>query len=253
MSNKPWYVEFFGEEYLQVYGLARTPDRTRMEVDQILQLLNLPVGSKILDLCCGYGRHSIELATRGYNVTGLDLSEHLLNRAKSDAERAEVEVEWVHGDMRDLPFESEFHAVINMFNSFGYFETEEEDQRVLEQVCGVLLPGGGFLQEIPNVASFVRAVESTKVGCLPDEVFVIEERDFDPVSGRMSLQIRRLLPDGRRTLSELDMRLYSPPEMKTMLGKAGLEVRGMYGALDRTALTLDSVFLVILNRKTVSS
>ena len=252
MKASPWYAELFGEEFLRLYRFARPTERTRTEVEDLLQLLDLSPGNKILDLCCGYGRHSIEIARRGYSVTGFDLSEYLLTQAKLDAERAGVEIDWVQGDMRALPFANEFDAVINMFDSFGYLESEKEDQRVLEQVHKALRPNGPFLQEIPNIAAFVRTFQALKVSRSPveDEVFIVEERDFDLVQSRLQLRIKRLGPDYRHNFCDANVRLYSPPEILNMLRNTGLEVKACYGGLGRTPLTLDSTFLVVLSSKT---
>src|SRR5262249_42598505 len=122
MSETPWYGQFFGEDYLRHF---RSPlERTAQEVEQIAQRLALAPGSAVLDLCCGYGRHTIPLAQRGYRMTGQDLSEVLLQQARTDAEAQSVQVRWVHGDMRQVPFENEFDAIINIWTSFGYLENE---------------------------------------------------------------------------------------------------------------------------------
>ena len=84
MSEQPWYVTFFGESYLELYEAAVLPERTDKETALILERLSLPPGSGILDLCCGHGRHSIRLAARGFRVTGQDLSEVFLAKAKAD-------------------------------------------------------------------------------------------------------------------------------------------------------------------------
>src|SRR2546427_9467293 len=126
MTDTPWYKTFFGEDYLRLYESVLTPERTQREVDGIVNLLALPQGSRILDLCCGHGRHAIPLAQHGYQITGLDLSERLLERAEAEAEAQGVNIRWVHRDMKHVPFENEFDAVINVFTSFGYLENEDE-------------------------------------------------------------------------------------------------------------------------------
>ncbi len=249
MSTKGWYADSFGEDFFRMYQYACTPERTRLETDNIVHLLNLPRGATVLDLCCGYGRHAIELARRGYKVTGFDLSEVLLQRARSDAERAGVDVQWVQGDMRELQFEAEFDAVINVFNSFGYLESDGEDQRVLERVWKTLKPGGLFLQEIGNRDGFVRTYQPTRVTHLPDELIVVSECEFDLLRSRLHDHITLLYPDGRRTSSEFYNRIYSLTEIAKMLQVAGFEVEQYFGRLDGTELTLDSVFIVTLNRK----
>src|SRR5205814_3776760 len=135
--------------YFPLYAPFLPPEKTEREVDDLLRLLKLPPGSAILDLGCGYGRHALPLAQRGYQVTGFDKSEHLLRLAQqSDAIAQRVQVRWIHGDMRDIPFTNEFDAVLSLFSSFGYFEEEEENQRVLHQVQRALKPGGLLLMDL---------------------------------------------------------------------------------------------------------
>src|SRR5207245_1305066 len=93
---------FFDEAYFSIYAPFLSLEKTIQEVDDLLRLLNLPQDSAILDLGCGYGRHALLLAARGYQITGLDRSEHLLRRAQSDAIAQGIQVRWIHGDMRDI-------------------------------------------------------------------------------------------------------------------------------------------------------
>src|SRR2546429_3597127 len=135
-TDTPWYKTFFGEDYLHIYEPVLTPERTQREVDGIVNLLALPQGSSILDLCCGHGRHAIPLARHGYKVTGQDLSEVFLREAEKEALAKGVHVDWLHGDMRNIPFENEFDAVINIFRSE---EHTSELQSRLHLVCRLLL------------------------------------------------------------------------------------------------------------------
>src|SRR5919108_612225 len=98
MNAIPWYQAFFGEDYLRIYAPFLPAERTAREVAGIINLLNLPTGSAILDLCCGHGRHAIPLAQQGYQVTGQDLSTVFLQRAREAADAQRVQVRWVHGD-----------------------------------------------------------------------------------------------------------------------------------------------------------
>src|SRR5438128_2565024 len=122
ISRDEQWSTFFDEAYMTIYAPFLSTEKTRQEVEELVHLLNLPQGSAILDLGCGYGRHALLLAALGYRVTGLDRSEPLLHRAQSDAAAQGVQVRWVHDDMRRLSFEDEFDVVLSLFSSFGYFE-----------------------------------------------------------------------------------------------------------------------------------
>lgn len=247
MSDTPWYKEFFGEDYLRIY--VPVFERTPWEVEGIVNTLALPPGSSILDLCCGHGRHAIPLAQRGYKVTGLDLSEVFLHHAQADAEAQGVQVRWVHSDMRSIPFENEFDAVINMFTAFGYLETEDEDLKVLQQVHKALKPGSRFLLETMYRDGLWLRYLPASINHYPDGLIELEEREFDPLTSRNNVKVTLLHPDGRRTSYSHSARLYTLTELAHMMEAAGLHVKAYYGGLDGSKLTLESRRLVVIAQK----
>src|SRR5271170_7033063 len=103
-EQSAWYVNFFGEDYLNIYRHTLTAERTEKEVAFAEQKLALNAGARVLDLCCGPGRHSVLLAKRGYKVTGLDLSESYLGLARPGATDSKVGFDTVSADMREIPF-----------------------------------------------------------------------------------------------------------------------------------------------------
>jgi SAM-dependent methyltransferase len=219
-------------------------------VEGVLELLGLPAGAKILDLCCGHGRHAIPLAQRGYGVTGLDLSEVFLRYARDEAAARGVEVRWVQADMREIPFEGEFDAVLNLFTAFGYLENEAEDQRVLEQVHKALKPGGRFLIELLHREWLMRHLQPSGVTRLEDGALVLEERQFDILTSRITLQVTLIDAGGERIEYEHNERVYTATELARMLETAGLRVEHACGGLvEQEPLELDSHRLVILSRK----
>ncbi|HEX2188182.1 MAG TPA: class I SAM-dependent methyltransferase, partial [Longimicrobiaceae bacterium] len=142
-----WWDGYFDRDFVRIYRDFLTPERTLREVEGVLEVLDLPPGARVLDLACGWGRHSVELARSGFRVTGIDLSPTLLVRARKRAGAAGVEVEWVRGDMREPGRAGEFDAVLSLYSSLGYFLSDEEDLRVLRGAREALRPGGTFLLE----------------------------------------------------------------------------------------------------------
>ena len=134
---KRWYEDFFDADYLIRY----VHRDTLVEVDGIEKILHLRKGSKVLDVACGAGRHTTELAKRGYRVTGFDLSKSLLAEARRSARHAGVKPTFVQGDMRHLRFANAFDAAISMFTSFGYFDRVEEDRTVVRGIARALQIG----------------------------------------------------------------------------------------------------------------
>jgi SAM-dependent methyltransferase len=133
-----FYPFLFPEERYEIAG---------EQVDKVIELLQFK-GNSILDLACGPGRHSVILAKKGYSVTGVDLSPFLLNMAKQRAEAAEVEIEWVHEDMRSFKRPKAFELCMSMFTSFGYFERKEDDLEVLHNIHESLTNDGVFIIDV---------------------------------------------------------------------------------------------------------
>ena len=127
-------------------------ERTGSEVDRALKMLQPQGGERVLDLACGSGRHSIELARRGFSVVGSDISSELIEIAVRDAEAEGVDAKFVEGDLRELGFADEFDIVLNLNDgAIGYFETEEENLRTFEVISRALRSGGRNLIQLPNV------------------------------------------------------------------------------------------------------
>jgi SAM-dependent methyltransferase len=249
MDDPPWYREFFGEEYFRLYDGILTPERTAREVEGIVNLLSLPPGSHILDLCCGHGRIAIPLAQRGYRMTGLDLSELFLERAKSDAETAGLSIDWLRGDMRAIPFDAAFDAVINIFTAFAYLESEEDDLEVLRQVRKALKPGGLFLLESSHRESLVRRFLPADITHREDGTLVLNERSFDLLTSRYEGRWTVVSPEGNRKEYRTSKRMYSLTEFARLFAAAGLELRDYFGGLDGSELTLESRRLALVGRK----
>jgi 2-polyprenyl-3-methyl-5-hydroxy-6-metoxy-1,4-benzoquinol methylase len=152
-----WYDGFFEEEWLDEIALHVRDERTRKEIDFVLERLELAPGARVLDVGCGHGRHSLELARRGFDVTGVDLSPRSIAFAREAAERDGLSADFLERDAREIDFESEFDAAINLFTSvLGYFDEEAENQRVVDGVARALRTGGSFLVDTINLLSLAR-------------------------------------------------------------------------------------------------
>lgn len=148
-----WWQNIFTSTYLKTDGdVVEDATITCGEVDFIVNVLDLKPEHAILDLCCGQGRHAIELATRGYSdVEGLDRSRYLVQKARARARRGAFPVKFREGDARKLPYKPDtFDVVLMLGNSFGYFETVHDDLTALRQVRRVLKPWGRLLIDLAN-------------------------------------------------------------------------------------------------------
>lgn len=245
----PWYRQAFGEDYLAVYAPFLTPERTAREAEELVRLLALPARAAVLDLACGQGRHAVALARRGFRVTGQDLSEVLLRRAEAAASAQGVSVRWVHGDMREIPFEAEFDAVVNLYTAFGYLESEADDARVLGQVRKALKPGGTFLLDTLGRDGLVRRFRPDEAFRRADGTLVVREHRFDAVTARWEMRTTRVRPAGSRAEFATSVRLYTPGELGALCAVAGLRVERWYGGLDGAPLELESPRLVVVCRR----
>lgn len=247
-----WYTEeagFFGPGYFKEYADILTPERTKEEVDFLEKELKLKKGTKILDLACGQGRHTIELAKRGYTMTGQDINSFFLNDAKRSAKKAGVEVHWVKGDMHQIPFENEFDVVINLFTAFGYLESDEDDQRVLRQIAKALQPSGRFVIDIANRERIMRAYREKDWKKLADGTIVITERKFDLVTGCNQEKRTKIHKDGEREVFNMTIRMYTLTELIGICRNAGLRFVAVYGDYNGEVPTIDSKRYILITKK----
>jgi ubiquinone/menaquinone biosynthesis C-methylase UbiE len=239
------WTTFFNDAYLRLYAPFLSKERTSQDVQGMLRILNLPPGSALLDLGCGTGRHAIALAKQGYQLTGQDLNEQFLQLAQTDAEEQEAQVQWINGDMRTIPFENAFHAIINVFSSFGLFEQEEDNFLVLQQIQQALKPGGLLILDTLQQARIFRSFSPSGVTRYPDGLIVLEERYFDLPTSRYQVNEILIFPEGERREYAHSMRIYTLTELKQLLEAAGLQVLAQYGNLDGSPLTLDSRMVIV--------
>jgi SAM-dependent methyltransferase len=249
-GHQAWYVNFFGEDYLNIYRHMFTAERTEKEVAFAARKLALDAGARVLDLCCGPGRHSVLLAKRGYKVTGLDLSEPYLDLARRAAADSKVALETVAADMREIPFNDYFDAAINMYSSFGYLESETEDLKVLESISRSLKRGGQLFLDMLNrewaVANYIQ--NDWHAG--DDGTLYVEHRALDLASSRMRVRFIVVGPNGKRHDSiGHDIRLYTLTEMTRLLERVGFSGVEAFGGFEGEPYEIASRRMVLCARK----
>jgi SAM-dependent methyltransferase len=234
----------FDEDYLYFYfsDEQAADARAWSEVDLIWRLLDLAPSRRVLDLACGHGRIANRLAQRGCRVTGLDATPLFLDRARRDATALGVDVEYVRGDMRELPWRAEFDAALSWFTAFGYFD-DDGNRRVLEQLAGAVQPGGRVLMELNNMAWLWRNYDPGRILQLGEDMMV-DQTTADLRSGRIETK-RTLVRDGRLRHTSFVVRLYTFTELRDWLLRAGFSTVDGYGD-EGGALTLDSRRMIIV-------
>lgn len=222
----PWFERFFDEDYLELEPQPSS-EQTRREVDLVVASFALAKGARILDLCCGTGRHTLELAARGYEVVGLDLSRVMLDRAVQAARARKLAVDFVHGDVRSLAFRRIFDGILFWGTSLGYFR-DTENALVLRRVARALRPQGHLLLQVANRDFVLRDLPKghwRRTG----NALIHDEIDLDPRTNRFRVRRAVLRADGRERQDLIDLRGYSLHELLDLLHSEGfvpLEISG---------------------------
>ncbi len=245
MRCAPWYETAFGAHYLKVYA-HRSRDEAEREVDFIVRALGLQGDERIIDICCGAGRHALALGERGYPVTGIDLSAELLADAQT-GRRSDVDVQFVNADMRRLPFADEvFDVALNLFTSFGYFD-DADNERALAEMARVVRRGGRLLMDFLNRDVVERGLvpESERES---EGVRVREKRSFNAETGHVIKHVTLSGPEGDLEYTER-VRAYSSEELQDRMRRCGLHIQRLYGGLDGSDFSETAQRLVIVAEK----
>jgi SAM-dependent methyltransferase len=245
MSSEFPREDAFDEDYLYFYEGLLTPERTAGEVELVWKLLELEPGLELLDLACGHGRIANALAERGVRVTGLDATPLFLELARADAAERGVEVDYVEGDMREIPWSDRFDRVVCWFTSFGYF-SDEENRSVLAGAFGALKTGGSFLVEMNNRDNLLgRYAEETVSERGEDRM--IDRHRFDDETSR-SFDQRTVIRGGKSRTFEFSVRMFSVAELQDWFRAAGFREPRAYGE-DGEPLTLEHRRMAVVGRK----
>ncbi len=251
-----WFEEFFDKIYYETYQPFETEERNRAESEFIANVLDLPVGSRILDLGCGYGRHAVYLAKIGFKVTCFDLSSYLLSIASERAEKFGVSdrVEIIMGDMRELKFKDEFDGVYMFFTTFGYF-SDKDNEKVIEGVSRALRSGGKLLLDLWNPVSIAfrayiyngRIDRWYEVG----KYIVLESTTYDFNNGYVKAKRKFLIKDTYELVAEREfiVRFYMPWELDKLLLKYDLESIKFIGDYNNNEFNIRSPRMIIIATK----
>jgi len=235
-----WFEEYFGEEYLLLYPHRDLEDAERL-VDLLCRTVGLAPGWRVLDVACGTGRHAAAFQARGARVAGLDLSKHLLLRA-----RGIPQFPVIRSDVRNIPVRpSSMDFTVNLFTSFGYFDSDVEHARALREMVATVRRDGWFALDFLNAARVPAALVPAEDGVMNHEPVRID-RWLDP--SRRHVFKGLTLPDGRQFVERV--RLFSAGELERFLEAAGCVVSIRLGDYDGAPLEADSPRVLLAGRVT---
>jgi SAM-dependent methyltransferase len=227
---KTWYEQDSFWETLARFMFSKERwESAPEEVTNLISLLKMSAGASVLDLCCGQGRHSLELARRGFSVVGVDRTQAYVEKARQKAESEGLKLEFVQEDMRRFCRSDTFEAAINVFTSFGYFEEIKDDEKVAKNVYSSLKDGGAFLIDVMGKEVLARIFRERDWHETEDGI-VLEERKISKNWGwsenRWMLMRAKEVEESR-----FSFRLYSAVELTDLLAKQGFDAIEVYGNL----------------------
>jgi SAM-dependent methyltransferase len=245
MSEKSTWETFF-DAHAPIYEENEFTKNTVQEVDFLLEIFGLPPGGSVLDVGCGTGRHSIELAKRGYAVTGLDLSAEMLAIAADAAKAADVPVEWVHSDATRFSFPRRYDAAVCLCEgAFGLLgQGDDAVEQPLSILCNIsrsLKPRAKAVFTVLNAAAVLRKYENKDVAeGRFDPLTMVESSEHPPREGLPAIAVRE--------------RAFIATELMLLFRLAGMSVLNMWGGTagnwGRRPLDLDEIEIMIVARKT---
>lgn len=238
-----WYAGAFGAVYPIIYAHRSVESAAGEAAFAIAQTAITPA-DRVLDLCCGNGRHLAHLVKSTRRLAGVDYSPELLGLARKNAPGVCL----VRSDMRALPFSQCFDVVVNFFTSFGYFHSDAENMRVLRAIHDALRPAGRFFMDYLNPAHV--AAHLTPHSSRESQGHRIEERRWiDQSAHRVNKMTQVFWGDACVARTAESVRLYALEEMQTMLAASGLEVDRVCGNYDGAAFSDSQPRMIIAGHR----
>ena len=246
-SSPETWDAFFSDFYLRAYAADEESDKGERQALGAAKLAGAEPGAELIDVPCGYGRHSIPLARAGYKVTGVDRSAALLEEARRRTGH-ERWPKFVTADYRELPFpEASFDAAFNLFSSLGYLPPEE-DAKVLAGIARVLRPGGKLVLETMHRDLLVLRWSDSDWRLMGEGRLLLEQRTFDAASGIATTSMTLIDGAGERESRTWSVRVYAVTELLAMLERAGFEEAKSYGDFDGSAFGPSTRLLIVARR-----
>jgi len=237
-----WYEEWFNtKEYLEVYK-NRDDAEAETLAELILSNIKIKASAKILDMTAGAGRHAINFARRGFNVTAVDLSKNLLKVAKQNASAYDFQIDFVHSDIRKFEPNDKFNLVLSLFTSIGYFDNDEENFELLRKAYHFLKPGGYFVLDYFN-RDFL---EKNLVPSSVETINGAEINQYRSIREKRVIKEIEIRKNGATKKYIESVRMFSFNELQTELENTGFKINSTFGDLDGKPFVLETSPRVII-------
>ena len=221
MQKKDWFTDWFNTPYYHILYKDRNNDDAKLFMKNITNFLNLPKTSHILDLPCGKGRHSVYLNSLGYKVTGADLAKNSIRYAKQFENR---NLKFKTHDMRN-PLDNTYHAIFNLFTSFGYFVDDKEDIKILENIKKGLKKDGFFVFDFLNAIKVRSELVKKEIKTIDNITFNITRE----VSNSFIVKKISFDADGKNHLFTEQVKYLDVDKVKTYIEKVGFTICNIFG------------------------
>ena len=241
-----WWKDFFTGLWLELQPQFKSEEQTIKEADFLEKALEISESAKILDVPCGNGRISLKLASRGYQLTGVDITKNFIDSARKKASENQLSIIFQQGDMRNLPWKEEFDAAFSAWGSFGYFD-EKGDRDFLEAVCRALKPGGRFMMEILTAESLLPHFQK-KDWTVSEDMTILQERQWNHETGRVDEKWTFIKGSVKETKYS-SVRIYTYREVVEMMKDAGFTQCSGYSDYKMTPFHLGGSKLLMTGLK----
>ncbi|HWM09733.1 MAG TPA: class I SAM-dependent methyltransferase [Solirubrobacteraceae bacterium] len=249
-SSETW-DHVFSDFYLRAFAGDERDAAAEGQALAAARLAGCPAGGDLLDVPCGFGRHSIPLARAGYRTVGVDRSQALLDEARSRA-GGDAAPELVRADYRELPFaDASFDAALNLFTSLGFLG-DDEDTRALAEIGRVLRPGARLVIELMHRDRLVSRWSDRHWRLLGEGRLMFEQSTFDHASGIAQTTQTVILSGGERDSRTWSLRVYSATELLAMLDRAGFAEAKCHGDLEGAPLGSDTRLVIVARTSTAA-
>lgn len=226
---------------------------TKRQVDFLIERLDLKGTERVLDLACGFGRHSLELARRGFEVTGVDITPAYIQYAQAQAQAERLPARFICADIRDLEWSEQFDVVLNMADgAIGYLESEEENLKTFRVISNALKPGGKHFMDIMN-GGYAEHHFPCQMWDAGEKCLTLSCFEWNPEKKTL-LYGQKDYPYGE-TLTKPDMRegnpirLYALEEIEEILSDLGMRVCDCYADFSGAPASNDRIQLLICSQK----